>query len=242
MPFDATSPSTTADNFGERRDDQQVKRYSGDVRQDLDRVLDDGAAAKIVGGLSHPSKMPEAAWGISAFRCQVGSILADQDDTTCSHCYARKGRYRFARVESKNELRLQGLSHPLWVPAMVLLIRWNVSRYFRWFDSGDLQNENHLFNITKVAESTPHILHWLPTQEHRIVRDFQEPIPENLLIRLSSRLVDGERPEWSHTSGVFTERVPRGSTECEAPSRGNRCGPCRACWDPDIQDISYRLK
>ena len=51
-------------------------------------------ALKIVGGLSKPSKMPGWAYGLPAAECKTGSKLAQQDNTTCSGCYALKGCLR----------------------------------------------------------------------------------------------------------------------------------------------------
>lgn len=153
-------------------------------------VARDRLAERITGGLCSPSKMPELAWGIPALRCRLGATLINKEGSVCSACYARKGRYRLRHVKRKLDERHEGLSHPLWVPSMVLLIRYYVGRYFRWFDSGDLQSENHLYNICEVARHTPDVLHWLPTQEHDLVREFRGAIPGNLTIRLSGRMID----------------------------------------------------
>ena len=47
---------------------------------------------------------------------------------------------------------------------MVHLIRWHCERYFRWFDSGDIQGENHLRNIATTAEHTHDVMYRLPTR------------------------------------------------------------------------------
>jgi len=208
-------------------------------------VATDKLAETITGGLSKPSKMPEYAWGISAHRCQMGAVLAEQEHTVCGQCYAKKNRYNFSNVQRKLEQRFEGLDHPLWVPAMVLLIRWHVGRHMRWFDSGDLTEENLLANICQVAEYTPHIHHWLPTQEHQLVRDFaaKEIIPENLLIRLSGRRIDGPSPpEWPTTSIVYSKQPDPAAFPCEAKARENKCGECRACWDETVPVVTYPLK
>ena len=222
-----------------------MERYQGDLGEDLLVVATNKLAEEITGGLSHPSKMPEAAWGISTSRCQMGSILAGQENTVCGRCYARKGRYRFSNVQEKLETRFQGLEHKLWVPAMVLLIRWEVGAHMRWFDSGDLTETNLLYNICRVAEHTPHIRHWLPTQEHQLVREFaeEEDIPENLIIRLSGRHIDGTPPpNWPTTSTVYTQTPQPETFVCQASTRKNRCGECRSCWDKSVSVIAYPLK
>ena len=47
-----------------------------------------------IGTLSNTSKMPAYSFGISAFKCKVGSRLAKIKGTTCYKCYALTGFYR----------------------------------------------------------------------------------------------------------------------------------------------------
>lgn len=115
-----------------------IPLYRGGLEADLEVVSRRHLAQEITGGLSWPSKMPCPAWGIPATRCRTGSVLARQEGTTCSECYALRGRYTFNSVQAKLEERYQGLFHPLWVPAMIFLIRRHADTHFRWFDSGDL--------------------------------------------------------------------------------------------------------
>jgi hypothetical protein len=115
-----------------------IPLYRRNLEADLKLVSRHHRAEQITGGLSWPSKMPCPTWGIPATRCRNGSVLAGQEGTTCSACYAMRGRYTFDSVQSKLEERYRGLFDPLWVPAMTFLIRWHADRHFRWFDSGDL--------------------------------------------------------------------------------------------------------
>src|SRR5205814_1157680 len=110
-----------------------ISLYTGNMENDLQIVSRNRAAEKITGGLSFTTKMPCPSCGISAFRCQLGSILAEKEGTVCHECYAQKGRYRFGAVQAKLEERYRGLFNPLWTPAMVFLIRWHAEGYFRWF-------------------------------------------------------------------------------------------------------------
>jgi hypothetical protein len=124
---------------------------------------------------------------------------------------------------------------------MVLLIRWHVGRYFRWFDAGDLLGDWLLFNICQVAIHTRDVLHWLPTQEYDMVREFSEDIPKNLVIRLSAQMVDGEPPDWwPCASTVFTAEPLAGAHVRPALDQENYCGACRACWDSSVGNVAYR--
>jgi hypothetical protein len=217
------------------------------MAEDLKAVSRNRLAEKITGGLSITQKMPCPSWGIPATRCKLGSILAQRANTVCGSCYALKGRYRFSHVQQKLEERYRGLFQPLWTPAMVFLIRWYADRYFRWFDSGDLQGESHLRNIRTVAEHTPEIQHWLPTREAAIVRAVRDRIgefPENLTVRLSGHYVDGPPPDWPTTSTVAREahrETHEGSYACPSRLQGNSCGDCRACWSPEVPQVVYTL-
>lgn len=214
-----------------------------------------------VGGLSQTSKMPGWSTSIPASRCIVGSALRGVDGSVCAECYALKGRYVFPNVQSALERRYARLSSPTWVDSMVTLINALCAPrvpFFRWMDSGDVQNTVHLARIIDVVRRTPTVAHWLPTREYRIVQSYLDhgaPLPSNLTIRLSAHMVDGAPPIgigtwWLPVSSVHTDALPRGigsvpsplvdgATLCEAPSRGGKCGDCRLCWNPAVAWVSY---
>ena len=217
------------------------------------RVLTVPEAEAIIGGsLSHPSKMPCPAWGISERACRRGSRLAEKPGTVCSQCYARRGHYLGGSVIAAHERRLAALAHPLWREAMALLVNaYAQGGHFRWFDSGDLQSAAHLDMISWVARKTPTVSHWLPTRETGIVRPRLAAIPSNLTVRVSADVV-GKAPR--DAMGLPTSTVHRDpgipvrtgasrsdSIECLAYLRGHRCGPCRACWSPKVRNVSYLL-
>ena len=199
-------------------------------------------ALKIVGGLSKPSKMPGWAYGIPAAECKTGSKLAKQKDTVCSDCYALKGCYVFEVVQAAQYRRLKAIRSPLWVGAMALLINSKKSKFFRWHDSGDVQDEEHLLKIFAVCKLTPGTSHWMPTRE-AWVKKYLKDCPDNLVIRFSVPMVDQEpNKSWPNVSTVITSDKPwfgKTSKACPAPSQNNECKDCRACWSKDLQNISY---
>jgi hypothetical protein len=103
-------------------------------------------ALKIVGGLSKPSKMPGWAYGIPAAECKTGKKLQDVPGSTCEGCYATKGCYVFPVVQAAQyrRLRRQSSIKDYGSGAMALLINSKKSKWFRWHDSGDVQDEAHL--------------------------------------------------------------------------------------------------
>jgi len=197
-------------------------------------------ARAAVGGLSQTSKMPCRSWGISADYCKTGSKLAQIEGSICSTCYAQKGAYKWTPTKNAQERRLSLINTSVWVDNMVVAI--NGDEYFRWFDSGDIQDDNHLADIVRVAIATPDTKHWLPTKEYLIVARYMRKhgkFPKNLTVRVSSPNIDQAPIEhYQHTSTVHTNQ-PFGR-ECIAHKQDNECKDCRACWNPRIKNISYR--
>ena len=191
-------------------------------------------ALKLVGGLAKPSKMPGWAYGIPAAECKTGKKLVDVEGSTCEGCYANKGCYIFPVVQAAQYRRLNSIKRPQWVRAMAALINSKKAKYFRWHDSGDVQDLKHLAKIFKVAKLTPSVQHWLPTRE-AWTQAYQDRAPSNLIIRFSMPMVNQPAAaSWPHTSTVVTT----GRT-CPAPDQDNACGDCRACWDPNVKNVAY---
>ena len=189
-------------------------------------------AKQITGGLSEPGKMPGRAFNLPAKACITGSKLVKIPGSVCHGCYALKGRYRFSNVQQALDRRLTAINHPQWVEAMTTLIK--KEKFFRWHDSGDVQDEEHLLKIFAVCKLTPSVKHWMPTREAWVKR-FLPLKPHNLIIRFSAPMVDQEAPSsWPHTSTVVTS----GRT-CPAPTQDNECKDCRACWDPSVKNVAY---
>ena len=188
----------------------------------------------LVGGLSKPSKMPGWSIGIPAKECKTGSKLRQVKGSTCYNCYALKGCYVFKVVQDAQYKRLEAIKSPLWVAAMTILINSKKSKWFRWHDSGDVQDLQHLNKIFDVCRLTPSISHWMPTREAWIM-DHVSRAPDNLIIRFSVPMIDQEPAgSWPNTSTVVTA----GAT-CPSSKQGNQCLDCRNCWNKKIKNVSY---
>ena len=194
-------------------------------------------AEKITHTLSKPGKMPGYAYSTPAHECKTGTKLRGVAGSVCFNCYAyERGRYRFQNVKDAQYKRLEALKHPQWARAMAVQINSKKVKYFRWHDSGDVQNLDHLRKIFEVCRLTPEIQHWMPTRE-AWTKDYLDECPENLIIRFSAPMVDQAAPaSWPHTSTVSTKPEAR---TCPAPDQGNSCGSCRACWDKTVKNICY---
>ena len=193
-------------------------------------------ALKIIGGsLSKPSKMPGWSIGLPAKECKTGGKLQAVPGSVCYDCYALKGCYVFKVVQDAQYRRLAAIKKSRWVAAMVHLINSKKPDVFRWHDSGDVQDLQHLIKIFQVCERTPTKRHWLPTREAWI-KDYLHKKPDNLVIRFSAPMVNQRAPEsWPNSSEVVTE-----GGNCPSSKQDKQCLDCRACWDPSIKTIQYK--
>jgi hypothetical protein len=197
-------------------------------------------ATSACGTLSNPSKMPGRGTSTPASRCITGTKLRAVPGSVCEECYAfERGAYAWKPVkvalENRWTLVMESEHNPEpWIAGMVKLI-WN-QEYFRWHDSGDLQGAWHLANIVEVARRTPHVRHWLPTREYRMVKELDVAIPENLVIRISAHMVNKPAPS---IKGLPTSTVVTGEATCPAPSQNNECRDCRKCWTASVANVSY---
>lgn len=247
----------------------EIPLYSGDLEADLLLIGSRKQAMEIVGGLSKPSKMPCYTYNLPASKCKTGAKLATIPGSVCFGCYAadnvawkqrqakhdkrrfKLSRYCMHQTQHALKRRFESLQNPLWVPAMVYLIRHfakpNTSygrpaiKYFRWHDSGDVQSVNHFRNIIQIAEATSNVKHWMPTREYGIVTPHKTP--ENLIVRLSAHMENSAPPSGYGlpTSTVSTGDKPEnGGLRCHANEREGSCGKCRKCWNPNIKNIDYK--
>ena len=212
-------------------------------------IIPKGQAAAIVGGLTQTSKMPCKSYSLPTIACQTGYRMAQIPGTVCSSCYADKGFYAMYKktIEPAQVARLVSLEDPLWIDSMVNLIGQDA--YFRWHDSGDLQSLAHLEQIAAVCNATPGTMHWLPTREYGMVKDYvakHGKIPANLVIRLSAMYPD--KPVQIPASlrgiaGIAASNVhaakPIGS-DCNASKQNGECRTCRTCWD-STKTVSYAM-
>ena len=194
-------------------------------------------ALKIIGGsLSKPSKMPGWSIGLPAKECKTGGKLQAVKGSVCYDCYALKGCYVFKVVQDAQYRRLAAIKDPAWVTAMAHLINSKKPDVFRWHDSGDVQDLDHLNKIYEVCRLSPSKRHWLPTREAWIQKHLDSK-PENLIIRFSMPMVDqAPAGSFEHYSTVV-----KSGANCPAPQQDNECRDCRNCWNSEIKNVSYGI-
>lgn len=201
------------------------------------------------------SKMPGSSFAISAKHCNVGSKLAQVEGSTCHRCYALKIQKMRPSVDQgwtsnlDKAVRMIASDPDRWIKFMSFQIDNAYLKtgqpYHRWFDSGDLQSLDMLKAIVGVCLATPHISHWLPTREAKIVRAYlaeRGAFPPNLVVRVSATMI-GDKPVagYPHTSTVHRKTSDHTGHACPASKQGNACGDCRACWSINVSNVSYPL-
>jgi hypothetical protein len=259
-------------NKAERREkyeDKSMKTnmFTVQTADQIDKVFDTITKCDDFVGfelLSNPSKMPEKAFNIPADKCKAGSNMVGLEDHICHECYAttgkykdrkflsnRGGRYKLDVVQNSLNNRFNfATMNPYFVAVMSYKITKQIKKKFRWFDSGDIQSELMLDNICKVARNTPHIKHWLPTKEWKLVERYitsGHKIPGNLCIRLSALKKNGKpttklaRKLGLVTSTVVTPDVyDKLSFKCPSSQQKNQCVDCEACWSNKVKDVPYK--
>ena len=136
-------------------------------------------AKQITGSLTRTSKMPGLSYSLPAWECITGSKLRKVKNSVCASCYALKGNYT----------RYKAIKKETWTAAMVAQIKRQ--KFFRWHDAGDIQSLQHLEKIFEVCRLTPDTKHWMPTREASILQQVKpEEVPKNLIIRMSSHMID----------------------------------------------------
>jgi len=215
-------------------------------------------AEESVGGLSSPSKMPSYCWSISAKRCKVGAKLTEKKGSVCSGCYALKNMYMFPQTQNALENRYNKWNdnRDRFKDAMIYLMN-NKKRIvdtgvFRWFDSGDIQGIEMLSDINDIAWASPYVNFWLPTKEYGVIHKFKKlgiSQAPNLTIRISSAFINessnvfgtDESTRHKQYSSVYDKDnlIHTQGYVCPSSKQDNECKECRACWNSDIEEVTY---
>jgi hypothetical protein len=194
--------------------------------------------------LSKTSKLDGIlSWSLQALdTCPGSKDSLGELVPACQGCYATTGNYRFANVKKPREFNREDWKRDDWVEDMVQAL--DSSRYFRWFDSGDMYTLHLAGKIYEVMKATPWVKHWLPTRMHKFnkyktIIERMQQLP-NVVVRFSSDSVTGELVEGLNTSTIFSDTVPEGATECQAYQHNGKCNGCRACYDKSVSVIAYK--
>lgn len=194
--------------------------------------------------LSRTSKLDGIlSWSLQALETCPGSIGADGALVpACSGCYATTGNYVFDNVKAPRAENREDWQRASWVSDMVQAL--DSSRYFRWFDSGDMYSLDLAEKMLQVMQSTPWVKHWLPTRMAKFAKFANvlarmQALP-NVMVRFSSDAIDGTY-DAAHGSVIIpdADSAPDGVVVCHAYAHDGKCNGCRACYDKSIPVIAY---
>jgi hypothetical protein len=194
--------------------------------------------------LSKTSKLDGImSWSLQAIDTCPGSSdgnggLVD----ACKGCYATTGNYRFPNVKAPRLFNREDWQRDTWVQDMVQAL--DSSRYFRFFDSGDMYSIDLANKILELCTKATWVKFWIPTRMHKFDK-FKSVIEalnklDNVSVRLSSDSVTGALIEGLNTSTIFSDTLPEGATECQAYQHEGKCNGCRACYDKSVPVIAYK--
>jgi hypothetical protein len=160
----------------------------------------------------------------------------------CQGCYATTGNYRFANVKKPREFNREDWKRDSWVNDM--LIALDSSRYFRFFDSGDMYDLKLANKILELCTKAHWVKFWIPTRMHKFAK-FAPVLNKlnalsNVVVRCSSDSVNGDIIQGQTTSTIFSDQVPAGAVECQAYQHEGTCNGCRACYDKAVPVIAYK--
>jgi hypothetical protein len=191
--------------------------------------------------LSNTSKLGVKSISLDAKKCKTGSKLAKKSGTVCNGCYALKGCYVFPVVKDAMARRLEFFNSKDFIPIMVWLLQSQTKKFFRWFDSGDIQNVFMGLNILEVCKQTPDIKHWIPSKEYKFWRQVLkiEKLPNNVCLRISSPNIDQKPLDGFNNTSTVHENKKAFGLECIAYKQDGKCLECKACYNPKVKNVSY---
>ncbi len=184
------------------------------------------------------------SWSLQALETCPASKNADGSLVdACKGCYATTGNYNYPNVKAPRAHNREDWQRLEWVDDMVQALQ--DSRYFRWFDSGDMYTIGLAEKILEVMQRTPWVKHWLPTRMHKFPK-FRGVLTEmqaldNVMVRFSSDSVTGQFIDGLHGSVIVPtiDDVTPKMQACEAYQHGGKCNGCRACWNKSVPLIAY---
>ena len=193
--------------------------------------------------LSNTSKLGVKSISLDAKKCKTGSKLAKKSGTVCNGCYALKGCYVFPVVKDAMARRLEFFNSKDFIPIMVWLLQSQTKKFFRWFDSGDIQTVFMGLNILEICKQTPDIKHWIPSKEYKMWRQVLkiESLPKNVCLRISSPNIDQKPLDGFNNTSTVHENKKAFGLECIAYKQEGKCLECKACYNPKVKNVSYPL-
>jgi len=104
----------------------------------------------------------------------------------------------------------------------------------------------------EIARALPDVTFWLPTKEMQMVVKqsvHSDNLPSNLIVRVSLSFTDTLPDDdakglfaTTHSSGgIAASDSWKNVWMCPAYKNEGSCGTCRACWNPKVKTVSYKV-
>ncbi|MBT5607624.1 MAG: hypothetical protein HN742_37270 [Lentisphaerae bacterium] len=196
---------------------------------------------------SCPSLSLPAVVDCPACELSVRMAKAAGKSPICERCYAQKGRYVFPKVRENQRLRSQWWHDTAPVDRAVILAdaikREGLLRYFRCYDSGDL-DLSAIETWLVFADLLPDIKIWIPTRTW-VLPEFMPGLRAlnahpRIVVRPSAVAFDDPPEEIPGLSGGHSAhwREPiKAGYRCP----GN-CATCRTCWDEPELSVGFERR
>lgn len=198
--------------------------------------------------LSKTSKLDGIlSWSLQAIETCPAAIKETIDGVpvlvdACKGCYATTGFYQFGAAKDVRAYNKEDWKRAEWVDEMVSAL--DSSRYFRWFDSGDMYDIRLAEKIYQVMLRASFCTFWLPTRMYKFekfkaVIDKMNALP-NVVVRFSSDSINGGLVAGAYTSTIVESVEDAGTAvACRAYENEGKCNGCRACWNKAVDVIAY---
>lgn len=134
----------------------------------------------------HDGKM-QGIQSLSTYKlvCETCLSLKDNTKTICNHCYVDNVFKRYTQVAMVMIYNTLLLKYTKLTSRQIPIIN---DLYFRFESFSDLQNQNHLQNLYKIAKRNPYTQFALWTKNIKLV--LTEKAPKNVNIILSSPILN----------------------------------------------------
>ena len=206
--------------------------------------------------LSNPGKLNSQAFPLPV---DDSVCLGRKDQKTgdllekCVKCYADdRGFYAMPATKKVRDDNLKIIQENIQVFIFFMIAKLNrkKNKEFRWFDSGDICSLEFLKALIEVCIKTPNTTHWIPTttwnypnQEFLDQLQILQALP-NVRLRASNPGSIPTLPKGLYPlqSVVVQEIKPKSTKElfyCPASNQAGKCGPCKACYNDNIETIAY---
>lgn len=179
-------------------------------------------------------------------------VCTCRNDAPCkAGCYANKGRQTMSNVQGAyyRNLRLYNDDPDNFFEQIYCKIKFSGLPMVRWFDSGDIPDNDFFEKLVELCKRTPNVKHMAFTKKYELVNDWIDingKLPDNLNIIFSAWHKIWEVPN-PHNLGVayvdFNDKTlnpdfPQNAFIC--PGRETTCSACGVCWNKRVEAVIFK--